>query len=110
MKNFRTYDLALELHREVQKECAVRGVKGELLDQVKRASISVVLNVSEGSGKLTVKDRKRFYSIALGSLREVQACCDLLGLSSTDSSHQLAGKVGGCLFRLIQNPGRMPLA
>ena len=110
MQNFRTYDLALELHRQVQKECAVRGVKGELLDQVKRASMSVVLNVSEGSGKLTVKDRRKFYSIALGSLREVQACCDLMDLLATDSIHQLANKVGGSLFRLIQNPGRLPLA
>ena len=99
MKNFRTYDLALELHRTLGKECADRGVKGDLLDQAKRASISVVLNLSEGSGKVTPKGRRHFYSIALGSLREVQACCDLMDASS--STKILSDKVAGSLFRLI---------
>ena len=108
MKNFRTYDLALELHRTIGKECADLGVKGELLDQAKRASMSAVLNLSEGSGKITPKGRRHFYSIALGSLREVQACCDLMDASI--STKVLTDKVAGCLFRLIQNPGRMPLA
>ena len=108
MQNFRTYDLALELHRTIAKECADRGVRGELLDQAKRASISVVLNLSEGCGKSTEKGRRHFYSIALGSLREVQACCDLM--DAANSTKDLSGKVAGSLYRLIQNPGRMPLA
>ena len=107
MQNFRTYDLALELHRQVQKECAVRGVKGELFDQVKRASMSVVLNVSEGSGRLTSKDRRRFYSIALGSLREVQACCDLMDMPVTDNVHQLAGKIRWLLVSPDPEPGTL---
>ena len=110
MKNFRTYDLALELHRSLAKECADQGVKGELLDQTKRASMSVVLNVAEGSGKLTAKDRRRFYSIALGSLREVQACCDLMNLPANHKVSMLAAHAGGSLYRLIQNPGHLPHA
>jgi four helix bundle protein len=38
----------------------------------------VVLNLAEGSGKTSTKDRCRFYEIALGSVRECQAILDLM--------------------------------
>ena len=99
MKNFRTYDLALELYQECQK---IKVRKAELRDQFERASLSIVLNLAEGSGKLTVKDRRRFYSIAMGSLRETQA---LLGILAEVKAAALADKLGASLYRLLQNPG-----
>ena len=48
-------------------------LKGEIKDQLERASLSVVLNLAEGSGKESLKDRRRFYSMAFCSIREVQA-------------------------------------
>jgi hypothetical protein len=45
MKNFRTYNMALELYRKGQD----LPLKGELRDQFERASLSVVLNLAEGS-------------------------------------------------------------
>ena len=71
-------------------------------DQFERALLSIVLNLAEGSGKLTRKDRRRFYSIALGSLREVQALLDL-----TQCHKQLkdSDPLAASLYRLIQNPG-----
>ncbi len=56
-----------------------------------------MLNTSEGSAKPTVKDRKRFYAIALGSCREVQT---LLMLLKQDELFQLSDQVGGCLYKL----------
>jgi four helix bundle protein len=45
-----------------------------------RAALSVVLNLQEGAAKLSEKDRRRFYNIAYGSVKEVQAVLRLLDL------------------------------
>ena len=49
-----------------------------LIDQLKRASISIPLNIAEGSGKTTKKDKRRFYSIARGSTMECAAVLDVI--------------------------------
>jgi four helix bundle protein len=51
-----------------------------LADQLRRASLSVPLNIAEGSGKGTVEDRdaRRFYAIARGSALECAAIVDAL--------------------------------
>lgn len=99
MKNFRTYDLAIDFYQQSQKLKLKNAV---IRDQFERASLSVVLNLAEGSGKLTAKDRKRFYSIAMGSLRETQALLKIVGAVELSA---LADQLGAYLFRLIQNPG-----
>jgi len=48
-----------------------------LADQLQRAITSSVLNLAEGNGKSSPKERKRFFQISLGSLAEVSACLDL---------------------------------
>ena len=47
-----------------------------LADQLKRASVSVPLNIAEGYGKRSEKDRARFYDIARGSAHECGALFD----------------------------------
>ena len=49
-----------------------------LSDQLKRASLSIPLNIAEGYGKRTSKDRGRFYDIARGSAHECGAILDAL--------------------------------
>jgi four helix bundle protein len=61
----------------------------------------VALNIAEGSAKSSLKDRRRFYTIALGSLREVQTIIELESLPIEDSADQL----GAYLYRLIQSLG-----
>ena len=98
--NFRTYQLALALHQG----CKALKLTGELGDQINRASLSVVLNLAEGSGKLTANDRRRFFAMALGSIREVQAC---LAVSSSSDLQGLADKVGAHTYKLIHKPGTL---
>ncbi len=73
LTNFRTYQLSLELYREVKRVKLPYSLK----DQLVRASSSVCLNLAEGSAKPTEKDRAKFYAIALGSCREVQAVIEM---------------------------------
>jgi four helix bundle protein len=48
-----------------------------LVDQLRRASLSISLNIAEGNGRWHVKDRKNFFWIARGSVFE---CVPLLEL------------------------------
>jgi four helix bundle protein len=47
-------------------------------DQLERAGGSIALNIAEGDGKCSRKDRARFFQIAHGSALECAACLDLL--------------------------------
>src|SRR6266446_9708634 len=47
-------------------------------DQSARAGDSIALNIAEGNGKFSQKDRARFFQIAHGSPLESAACLDLL--------------------------------
>ena len=44
-----------------------------LVDQFKRASFSIVLNIAEGAGKLKQAYKQRYFSIARGSVMECGA-------------------------------------
>jgi four helix bundle protein len=50
---------------------------GEVKDQLDRASTSIPLNIAEGNGKYSLKDRCRFFDIAHGSALECAAGLDL---------------------------------
>jgi four helix bundle protein len=54
----------------VTKKIAVR-------DHLERAGDSIALNIAEGNGKFSQKDRARFFQIAHASALECAACLDL---------------------------------
>jgi len=47
-------------------------------DHLERAGDSIALNIAEGNGKFSRKDRARFFQTAHGSALESAACLDLL--------------------------------
>lgn len=51
--------------------------RGYLIDQLQRASLSVVLNIAEGAGKYSPKDKASFYTRARGSAMECAAVLDV---------------------------------
>ena len=54
---------------------------GFLIDQLRRAALSVPLNIAEGSGKFGKKEQARFYLIARGSANECSAIFDILEIT-----------------------------
>ncbi len=74
------YKDAKLLHKSVLK--VVEGIPKEykynIGDQLLKCSLSVALNIAEGSGKHSNKDLNRFINIALGSLYETVAAIDIL--------------------------------
>ncbi|MBP9838516.1 MAG: four helix bundle protein [Proteobacteria bacterium] len=97
MKNFRTFNLAVEFYRSTK----TLPLTGNSKEQLKRASLSIPLNLAEGSERHTLKEKKRFYNIALGSLREVQAIMLIEALDNT-TQFQLLDKLAAHLYNLIK--------
>lgn len=81
LHRFDAYLLALDFRRLILPWLPLR--RAELSDQLDRASISCVLNIAEGAGRTSPRERARFYTIARGSAVECLACLDLLELEVT---------------------------
>ena len=96
MQKFKTYQLAIQFYHNSK----TLSLQEPLRNQFHRASLSIVLNLAEGSAKPTTKDRRKFYRIGLGSLREIQAILDILGHMELIKE---ADKLGACLYKLCQN-------
>ncbi len=66
------------------------GRRGPAVKQLERATTSIPLNIAEGNGKRSRKDRSRYLDIARGSALESAACLDVLvarkSLTSSDVS------------------------
>ena len=98
LKNFRTYQLAVKFYRQVR----CQNFPSELQSQLYRAASSVACNLAEGYGRKGRADQRRFFNIALGSLRESQALLEM-AYESGHQSLELADILGAHLFKLIKS-------
>ena len=89
MKNFRAFETAINFYR-ISNQISL---KGDAKDQLKRASRSIALNLAEGRGRATRKDQRKFFHIALGSLRECQALLILENLEN-HQAYRILDKLG----------------
>ncbi len=79
------YRLAVEFDRRVFQ----LGLKGDLRNQLLRASASCALNLAEGYGRFSRKDKRHFYTMALGSARECAAVLELAAGRGVVVDHEL---------------------
>jgi four helix bundle protein len=86
----------LDVYREAIAFCAWTGellnaiaAKVAAKDQLDRASTSIPLNIAEGNGKFSGKDRARFLEIARGSALECAACLDVLVVRKMATPEQI---------------------
>jgi len=71
-ERLKVYEIALEFVLKVFKliKNLTRDYQFSLGDQFRRAALSIVNNIAEGSGKLSKKEKSQFYRISLTSSRE----------------------------------------
>src|SRR5690554_693748 len=78
-------------------------------DQLGRASFSIPLNIAEGSGKFSAKDRKNYFTTSRASVFECVAVLDILSDESKINSAELeslmknADELSRILFTMIKN-------
>ena len=48
-----------------------------MISQIRRAALSVHLNIAEGASRKSATERKRYYEIARGSIVEIDAAPDV---------------------------------
>lgn len=87
------YQLAMQVMREAYgvAERLPAKEKYNLADQIRRASVSVTLNISEGYGRYHYLESLRFYYIARGSLNETLSAfiaCDELQYTKNEIQEQ----------------------
>jgi four helix bundle protein len=99
------HNLVLDIYRLTKK--FPQEEKFGLADQVRRAAVSITSNIAEGFGRIKYNDKAHFYTIALGSVYEVQnqiliakdvgyitgEDCDLLMNSSIDVGKMCSGLI-----------------
>lgn len=77
-KKFRVYQDAKEFHKEtVSLTTKFPRSYYYLADQLNRSSLSIVLNIAEGSSKQSDKDFNRYIAISLGSTDETLASLEI---------------------------------
>ena len=73
------YHVAIDVAVCVEEMLAGIGKDGaHIVNQLKRSSSSIPLNIAEGCGRESPADRARFFTIAKGSALESSASIDLL--------------------------------
>ena len=78
-------------------------------NQLGRASLSIMLNIAEGSGKFTEKDRRNFYVTARGSTFECASIVSFLHdegeilIELQDELRSLYDEISRMLFTMIKN-------
>jgi four helix bundle protein len=96
--------LAAFLHQTSESSVPYRR---ELMEQLDRASLSMLLNTAEGNGKRQGQQRAKFFDDARGSAFECAACLDasvakgFVSLDRVRPGKEMLGRVVAMLTRLV---------
>jgi four helix bundle protein len=108
------YQKAKGFHKQISETVLKLQLSTSEKDQLRRASMSIVLNIAEGSGRFTKPDKRNFYIIARGSVFETVAILEIfheLGYIETPTYHSLyhqAEALSKMLFAMIHTLSPKP--
>jgi len=103
------YKKAKDFYSEIRCFLKKKKVDPVSANQLNRASLSIALNIAEGSGRFSPRDRKNFFIISRSSIFECIAILDILKddgvLSENDYGlfYEQAEVLSKMLFAMIRN-------
>lgn len=108
-RDLKVYQLCRAINKDVFLMLKDPKYDRNVRDQFSRASMSIALNIAEGSGRFSQKDKRNFYVIARSSAAECIAMIDimedllLISASSADSFRLRYAELSKMLFGLIRS-------
>ncbi len=108
-QNLELYKKAQIFHLDCKKLLGNLKSEKYVNDQLGRASYSIVLNIAEGSAKISKADRRNYFTTARGSLFECVAILDLFLLEKVIHEDKyrefllLAEEISKILYTMIKN-------
>jgi four helix bundle protein len=104
------YTKAKNFNLEIKKEIlSSEKLERVSRDQLRRASMSIVLNIAEGTSRFSDADKRNFYVISRGSVFECVAIFDLLNSEEVlltekfKSFYAKAEEISKMLYSMIRN-------
>jgi four helix bundle protein len=106
-KSLKIYQAIRELVREVYAVSMKLPVeeKFNMVQKMRRAALSVKLNLAEGSTRKSPNEKKRYYEVARGSVVEIDAVMETavdLNYFETDQLNSVAKLLNKC-FAMLSN-------
>ena len=107
-KKLEVYKLSMCLVKDIYEltESFPKHELYSLVNQTRRAAISVSSNIAEGASRTSPKEKKRFYEIARGSAVEIDTQLEI-AIQLKYYSHGAAGKMEQTLASIYRILSRM---
>jgi len=109
-ENLEVYKKAKAFNSIVRKTILIPGsLDAATKNQLRRASLSIVLNIAEGTSRFSKPDRRNFCIIARGSVFECVAIFDILKddnqitIDQFDNLYKQSEEISKMLFAMIRN-------
>jgi four helix bundle protein len=110
-RDLRVWQSAMKLVVRVYEEtlCFPKEELYGLINQMRRAAVSIPSNIAEGKGRLTDRDRAHFFSQARGSLLELETQVliarelNYISQARVESLTEISAETGRMLNLLIQS-------